>query len=109
MPDPIPTFSHLISALASSHPSLAYLSLVEPRVQGDEDRIASSNESNEFAYKIWQPRVLLTAGWTSDPEGAVREADERGILAGFGRAFIANVSCNTTLLQAFLGSAELID
>lgn len=93
MPDPIPTFSHLISALSTAHSSLAYLSLVEPRVQGDDDRLAPSTESNEFAYKLWaQPKVLLTAGWTSDPEGAAREADERGILAGFGRAFIANVS-----------------
>lgn len=94
MSDPIPTFSHLISSLASSHPSLAYLSLVEPRVEGDSDnkRTDISGESNEFAYKIWQPKALLTAGWTSDPERAAKEADDKGILAGFGRAFIANVS-----------------
>ena len=38
MADPIPTFSYLVAELAKRHPNLAFLHLVEPRVEGSMDR-----------------------------------------------------------------------
>ena len=38
MDDPIPQYSHLVAELASRHPKLAYVHVVEPRVSGHEDR-----------------------------------------------------------------------
>lgn len=92
MEDPIPTFTYLISQFAETHSNLAYISLVDPRVSGDSDQEVRGGESNKFAYDIWNPRpLLLGGGWTTDPVGAAREADEKGIIPLFGRAFIANV------------------
>ena len=34
MPDPVPTFTYLVSKYAELHPRLAYLHVVEPGVQG---------------------------------------------------------------------------
>ena len=38
MEDPKPGFSYLVSEIAKRFPSLAYLHLIEPRVEGDVDR-----------------------------------------------------------------------
>lgn len=44
MADPKPTFSYLVSELAKRHPDLAFLHLVEPRVEGSVDRTVLSGE-----------------------------------------------------------------
>ena len=38
MTNPRPTFSYIVSELARRHPNLAFLHLVEPRVDGNVDR-----------------------------------------------------------------------
>lgn len=38
MEDPRPDYSYLVSEIARRFPSLSYLHLVEPRVEGDVDR-----------------------------------------------------------------------
>lgn len=52
MPDPIPSFSFVVEKLAEKHPNLAYIHVVEPRVQGNEDRVASEGEVSEFAMSV---------------------------------------------------------
>lgn len=115
MDDPVPTFTYLISQLAGTHSNLAYLSLVAPHVWGDSNQELQGEESSDFVYDIWNPRPLLLGGWTADPAGAAREADEKGIIALFGRAFIANVrgrlfllvSLYDTVLNAFFIQPDL--
>ena len=38
MSDPIPTFTYLISEIKTRHPNLAYMHVIEPRVEADVDR-----------------------------------------------------------------------
>lgn len=100
MDDPKPTFSYFVSRLRDGYPKLAYLHLIEPRVDGDTNTARDPNrrparveepESNDFIREIWAPRPLITAGgYTRDT--AVDVAEKKGDLIGFGRYFIANVS-----------------
>ena len=52
MPDPIPSFSFVVQKLAEKHPNLAYVHVVEPRVQGNVDRVASEGEVSGFAMSL---------------------------------------------------------
>ncbi|KAF8315600.1 FMN-linked oxidoreductase [Clavulina sp. PMI_390] len=92
MPDPIPTFSYIVSQLRDRHPRLAYISLVEPVIGGDNDQTLLDGDSNAPLHAIWQPRpLILSGGWTNNVAGAVKVANEKqGVLCGFGRAFIPN-------------------
>ncbi|KAK6978227.1 putative inactive dehydrogenase EasA [Favolaschia claudopus] len=92
MPDPLPTFSYLISQLAARHPTLAYIHLVEPRISGNVDIMIDSpgqTESNESLATLWSPRPLIRAGgYTRDT--ALAAARAPGTLIAFGRRFISN-------------------
>lgn len=55
MDDLKPTFSYLVRQLAQRHSGLAYLHLVEPRVEGSRDRIMSEGEVRRL--------VLQTPGY----------------------------------------------
>ncbi|KAF7341188.1 putative zinc-type alcohol dehydrogenase-like protein YogA [Mycena venus] len=81
MPDPLSTFSYLISILAVRHPGLAYLHLVEPST----------------LCALWAPRPLIRAGGFSRA-GALAAA-EGGSLVAFGRLFISNPDLPTRLEQ----------
>ncbi|EIW56409.1 NADH:flavin oxidoreductase/NADH oxidase [Trametes versicolor FP-101664 SS1] len=98
MPDPLPTFTYLVSRLASDHPNLAFLHVVEPEVSGAVDRTVKEGESNEFIRKIWQPRALVSAGGYTR-ERALQVAEETGQLIAFGRPFISNPDLPRRLLK----------
>ncbi|KAJ7727376.1 hypothetical protein B0H16DRAFT_1331597 [Mycena metata] len=90
MADPLPTFSYVISQLAARHSGLAYLHLVEPRIDGSTtmDEPSSAHESNDPLRALWAPRPLIRAGgFTRD--GAIKAA-ESGDLVAFGRLYISN-------------------
>nr|GAT44830.1 predicted protein [Mycena chlorophos] len=102
MDHPVPQFSHTISTLASTYqnPPLAYLHIVEPRVQGNVTRNPSdvgTTESNAEFRKLWRGpgRVTLLAG-AFTKEIALKtlagEQTEAGETLGivFGRLFISN-------------------
>ncbi|KAF8190891.1 hypothetical protein BJ912DRAFT_316140 [Pholiota molesta] len=92
MKDPIPQFTHIIQSLKDSHPNLAFLHLVEPRIAGAGDADKSHSEvpeSNDVFRKIWAPKPLITAGGFTR-ESAIKRADEEGDLIAFGRLFISN-------------------
>ncbi|KAI0659533.1 FMN-linked oxidoreductase [Cubamyces menziesii] len=98
MPDPVPTFTYMVSRLASDHPNLAYLHVVEPGISGGTDGVAKPGESNEFIRKIWLPRPLVSVGgYTRDK--ALQVAEETGQLIAFGRAFVSNPDLPRRLLQ----------
>jgi NADPH2 dehydrogenase len=93
MDDPIPQYTHFVRALAAAHPDLAYIHLVEPRVDGNVDIPggAPPGESNDFLRALWAPRPLVSAGGYGR-DIALEVAQEKGDLIAFGRHYIANVS-----------------
>ncbi|KAJ7155101.1 hypothetical protein C8R46DRAFT_1116989 [Mycena filopes] len=90
MADPLPTFSYVVAQLASRHPDLAYLHLVEPRIDGNIERndTVGAHESNEPLRALWVPRPLIRAGGFTR-EDALKVA-ESGDLIAFGRYYISN-------------------
>ncbi|KAJ7023850.1 hypothetical protein C8F04DRAFT_1133452 [Mycena alexandri] len=98
MPDPLPTYSYVVSQLAARHPELAYLHLVEPRVNGNitrEEGSVGAQESNDPLRALWAPRPMIRAGGFTR-EGAV-EAAQSGDLVAFGRLYISNPDLPTRL------------
>ncbi|RDB18242.1 putative inactive dehydrogenase EasA [Hypsizygus marmoreus] len=92
MKDPVPQFSHFVSALKAKHPTLAYLHVVEPRMNGIFDRAESdvaAYESNDFIRAIWNPLPLISAA-SYTRETAIEAAEKHGDLIAFGRMYISN-------------------
>ncbi|KAJ7481910.1 hypothetical protein FB451DRAFT_1444661 [Mycena latifolia] len=100
MPDPLPTFSHVISQLATRHPTLAYIHLVEPRVNGNvarEPGTVGAHESNDALRALWAPRPLICAGGFARADALA--AAESGSLVAFGRFYISNPDLPARLEQ----------
>lgn len=97
MSDPIPQYTHFITALRALHPNLAYLHLVEPESRHGSD---ITNESNDFIRDIWSPKPLIVAGGFTR-ESALQRSDKTGDLIAFGKPFIANV-CFVHILPSIL-------
>ncbi|KAG6817121.1 hypothetical protein H0H87_012642, partial [Tephrocybe sp. NHM501043] len=89
MRDPIPQFSHLVTSLRDTHPSLAYIHVVEPRVNGSVDREHETHESNDFLREIWGSRPYISAGGHTE-ESAVKAAERDTELVAFGRYYTSN-------------------
>ncbi|KAK0184558.1 hypothetical protein F5146DRAFT_938538 [Armillaria mellea] len=91
MEDPIPMFSYLVKEIGQRHTDLAYLHVIEPRMNGFEVREDEPGvgESNGFIRELWSPRPLISAGGYTREE-AMKVADEKGELIAFGRYFISN-------------------
>ncbi|KII83260.1 hypothetical protein PLICRDRAFT_180528 [Plicaturopsis crispa FD-325 SS-3] len=91
MPDPVPTFSYFVQRLRELHPDLAYVHVVEPRVDAGTTREGGvpAGQSNDFVRAIWAPRPLISAG-AYTRESAIEVVEEKGDLVAFGRPFISN-------------------
>ncbi|KAJ3926158.1 MAG: hypothetical protein NXY57DRAFT_756697 [Lentinula lateritia] len=92
MADPIPTFSYLVTKLKESLPGIAYLHVVEPRINGSKTERAENivqTDSNDFLRQIWHPKPLISAGGYTR-ETAMQIANEKEDLIAFGRYFISN-------------------
>jgi NADPH2 dehydrogenase len=110
MEDPVPTFTHVVRALREV-PRLAYLHIVEPRVEGATTVEASAHNaghSNDFIRELWGARTLISAGGYTRAQALDRA--ERGEIIAFGRLFLANVclvvhfGCVADGYSSFLGS-----
>jgi NADPH2 dehydrogenase len=91
MENPIPTFAHVVRALRE-FPRLAYLHIIEPRVEGTTTVEASAHNaghSNDFIRELWGSRTLISAGGYTRAQALDRA--ERGEIIAFGRLFLANV------------------
>lgn len=92
MANPRPQFQYLVRELKKYN--LAFIHLVEPRVNGHELRDNTGDEDLRDLVDIWdnQSPVLLAGGFT--PETAVKTADEKypdkDVIIVFGRYFISN-------------------
>ena len=97
MPDPRPTFGYLASALRDKHPNLAYLHVIESRLDGGSAAASDRDESNDFLREIWssgegaEDRAFISAGGYTR-ETALRTAEDKGGLIAFGRLYTSNVS-----------------
>ncbi|KII83267.1 hypothetical protein PLICRDRAFT_169021 [Plicaturopsis crispa FD-325 SS-3] len=91
MPDPKPTFTYFVQHLRERHPDLAYLHVVEPRVDGPNTREAGvpQGQSNDFIRALWAPLPLISAGGFDRALG-IDFADHKGDLIAYGRPYIAN-------------------
>ncbi|KAJ6563956.1 hypothetical protein B0H19DRAFT_1285056 [Mycena capillaripes] len=93
MADPIPTFTYLVCALRNDFPRLAYLHIVEPRVEGPltvEASAHNAGHSNDFIRALWgggTRRLISAGGYT---RVSALERAERGEIIAFGRPFLAN-------------------
>ena len=87
----MPTYSHLVSELRRRHPDLAYIHVVEPRVDGVMDKELHESKSNDFLRSIWGNRPFISAGGHTRESGT-EFADKYGDLIAYGRLFISNVS-----------------
>ncbi|KAI0422937.1 NADH:flavin oxidoreductase/NADH oxidase family protein-like protein [Xylaria grammica] len=88
MEDPIPQFSDVI--IKAAQLNLAYLHLVESRINGSDD--VESSERLDFAYKLWDGPILVAGGYKSaDAQRLVdEEYPEKDIVVVFGRLFVSN-------------------
>ncbi|KAI0772354.1 NADH:flavin oxidoreductase/NADH oxidase [Trametes elegans] len=98
MPEPLPTFTYLVSCLAEDFSDLAYLHVVEPGISGSTSAPTKPGETNEPLRKIWLPRPLISAGGYTR-ERALRVAEETGQLIAFGKAFVSNPDLPRRLLE----------
>lgn len=91
--DPEPIYTYVVGQLKERFSDLAYLHVIEPRVNGPETRegLPKSTASIDFIRQIWAPRPLIVAGGY-DSKSAEERADKHDELIAFGRLFIANVS-----------------
>ena len=94
MKDPLPTFTSFVERIRDEHPNLAYIHVIEARVNGNAV-VAVSDEnrahSNEVFRKIWGDRPYIAAGGM-DRTTAIDTVGKYGGLVAFGRHFLANVS-----------------
>ncbi|EIW74581.1 FMN-linked oxidoreductase [Coniophora puteana RWD-64-598 SS2] len=86
MTDPVPTFSYYVTEIRKRN--IAYLSVIEPGVGGDEV-VESTNGSNDFIRKIWGESPYITSGGYTR-ERALKTAEESNVLIAFGRSYLAN-------------------
>ncbi|KAF8055202.1 hypothetical protein FPV67DRAFT_1459215 [Lyophyllum atratum] len=87
--DPVPQFTHLVLALRDAHPTMAYLHVVEPRIEGNTDREVKPHESNDFIRLLWEKRAYISAGGYTR-ETAIKAAERGSELVAFGRYYISN-------------------
>ena len=93
MVDPKPQFSHFISELASRHPTLSYIHLIEGRA---DEGVENVEETLDFAIDAWRPTgqpFFIAGGLTR--ENALAIMERRGmdnVALVFGRWFLANVN-----------------
>lgn len=91
MEDPIPQFAYFVKEVKKRFPSLAYLHVIEPRVNGNITREDGERKgaSNDVLREIWKPKPYISVGGFTH-ELAIDLADSTGNLVAFGRPFIAN-------------------
>lgn len=98
IPDPVPTYTHLVSQIRTLYPNLAYLHSTEPHATNlDPTDISLSvssdiGSSNNFIRELWGPRpFVIDGGFKPDTALSYTEKYPWDVVA-FGRIFIANVS-----------------
>ncbi|ODV58955.1 NADH:flavin oxidoreductase/NADH oxidase [Ascoidea rubescens DSM 1968] len=109
-PHPIVTYGYIISKLQKKTENgndLAYLSIVEPRVNGnrDADIDSSKNGNNDWILKIWKGTILRSGGYLMDKKEyktLVEDVNANNrTLIGIGRYFTSNPDLVQRLLKNY--------
>ncbi|KAI4518478.1 NADH:flavin oxidoreductase/NADH oxidase [Schizophyllum commune Loenen D] len=90
--DPVPQFTYFVQQLAITHPTLAYIHVIEARVKGAMTLPVEDYDpakSTDFIRDIWAPRPLISCGAYSR-ELAIEVAEKKGDLIAVGRPFASN-------------------
>lgn len=94
---PIVTYGYLLQEIqrrADQGNVLAYVSIVEPRVEGSMDVKKSEQKGdNTFVGQTWKGILLRSGNYTYDaPEfkGLLKDIDDDRTLVGFGRLYTSN-------------------
>ncbi|KAA8625117.1 NemA NADH:flavin oxidoreductase Old Yellow Enzyme family [Pyrenophora tritici-repentis] len=92
MPEPEPTFSHLLSLLKPLN--LAFLHIIEARITGNDDSDCGGQKTVRWMVEEWgnSTPVMLAGGFK--PETARKTVDEvydgYDVMIAFGRYFVSN-------------------
>ena len=105
---PLATFSYLVHELqkrANEGRELAYISLVEPRVQGGSS-IEESKQvgNNTFVRQIWKGNLIRAGAYSSDaPDLNIlrRDIKYKKTLIGFSRYYISNPDLVNRLKEGY--------
>ncbi|KAH9170702.1 hypothetical protein EDB89DRAFT_2243908 [Lactarius sanguifluus] len=85
MPDPIPTYTKLVTSIRDSYPDFAYLHVIEiTNIVGPVTR-----PSTKFLRDIWGDRPYIANGGY-ERDTAIEVVEKEGGLVAFGRYFISN-------------------
>ncbi|KAH9031919.1 hypothetical protein EDB85DRAFT_1303051 [Lactarius pseudohatsudake] len=85
MPDPIPTYTKLVTSIRDSYPDFAYLHVIEiTNVVGPVTR-----PSTKFLRDIWGDRPYIANGGY-ERDTAIEVVEKEGGLVSFARYFISN-------------------
>ncbi|OBZ65308.1 hypothetical protein A0H81_14764 [Grifola frondosa] len=71
------TFSHVVTRISEQHPNLAYIHVVEPDAERNDDRVRCAGEWNDFIQKMREPRPIISAGGYNR-ESALKVAEDMG-------------------------------
>jgi len=89
MPDPVPTFTELVTRIRDNYPDFAYLHVIESIDATKSSSDTAGGESNQFLRDIWGDRVYITnSGYNRDT--AIEAVERSGGLISFARQFISN-------------------
>ncbi|KAI0296960.1 putative NADPH2 dehydrogenase chain OYE2 [Multifurca ochricompacta] len=92
MKNPLPTFTTFVERIRDAHPSLAYIHVIEPRMNVYfQENLSNDNEhdTNALIRKAWGDRPYIAAGGL-DRGDAIEIVKNEGGLVAFGRHFLAN-------------------
>jgi NADPH2 dehydrogenase len=95
MPDPIPTFTGLVTRIRDSHPDFTYIHVVESTdalLTGPKD--PAERQSANFLRDIWGEKPHITNA-NYDRDTAIEVVEKEGGLVSLGRYFISNVGVSS--------------
>ena len=105
---PLATFSYLVHELqkrANAGKELAYISLVEPRVQGNLSVEESKQVgNNSFVRQIWKGNLIRSGAYANDaPDLKLlrRDIEDKKTLIGFSRYYISNPDLVNRLKEGY--------
>jgi NADPH2 dehydrogenase len=88
----MPTFTTLTSELKKRFPDLAYLHVVEGRLDDRVDKSEVRQDTrNDFLRDLWTPRPYISTGAATFKTG-IENAEKKGDVIAYGRYYLANVS-----------------
>jgi len=92
MPDPVPTFSEVVTRIRDDHPGFAYIHVLEPTTDHrpkEQSGKGIEGESNKFLRDIWGVRPYI-ANYGFERGSAIETVEREDGLISFGRHFISN-------------------